>query len=70
MVSQTSPDRLWMLAHLCRRWEGPFVLAVFVQEGKFTEVCCVHVWAGVYIHVDIWTDRSALPSFYHPTTAH
>lgn len=38
LVSQTSPDRLWMLAHLCRRWEGPFVLAVYMQDGAFTEV--------------------------------
>lgn len=39
LVSQTSPDRLWMLAHLCRRWEGPFVLAVYMQDDEaFTEV--------------------------------
>lgn len=31
LVSQTSPDRLWMLGHICQRWQGPIILAVFIR---------------------------------------
>ncbi len=31
LVSQTSPDRLWMLGHICQRWQGPIILAVFTR---------------------------------------
>lgn len=31
LVSQSSPDRIWMLPHICERWEGPIIVAIFMH---------------------------------------
>lgn len=37
LVTQTSWDRYWMLGHICARWRGPVVVAIFVPRLNGTE---------------------------------
>jgi len=34
-VTQASPERLWMLEHICQRWRGAIVVAVHTVGGHF-----------------------------------
>ena len=34
LVTVASPERLWMLPHVCARWEGPLVVALFVTPAS------------------------------------
>ena len=33
LVTQSSPERLWLLRETCDRWRGPIVVVVFVQSA-------------------------------------
>lgn len=32
LATQATPERLWMLGWICRRWEGPIVIAVYTDH--------------------------------------
>jgi len=33
LVTQASAERLWMLKHICHRWFGPIVVAIYAEQG-------------------------------------
>ncbi|KAJ8608717.1 hypothetical protein CTAYLR_009656 [Chrysophaeum taylorii] len=37
LVTQATPERLWMLRWICQRWEGPIVLAVYTDRSTVVE---------------------------------
>jgi hypothetical protein len=44
LVTQSSPERLWLLRETCQRWTGPIVLAVYVRSADATVVADDHLW--------------------------
>jgi len=43
LITQTSVDRIWMVEHICTRWQGPFVVVVYIGTDNSIKTIVDHI---------------------------